>query len=144
MDYVEKELPLLRAEATRVPDERAGQQEQLLFPGVDASMFGKQVKRVSGISVTHIRALVEEVIRRNMDSWSVPEGLVQNLCGHSEKVAADFHTTAQCTNNLKDLLDHIHDHCRMLSGYVPQKKAPRGRSALPGSNRDITSGDASA
>ena len=89
-EYVEHHLPVLQREASRrggpgalaVPNERDGKRESLMFPGWDASTYEKQLKRVSGSTVTDVRALFEEEVKQRKVYFGVPDAVVENFCGH--------------------------------------------------------------
>ena len=133
-DYVDNHLPRLTAEAVRkgqsvaVPNARDGKNEMLMFPGWDASYFGKQVRRVSGASVTDVRALVEEELNQHKEQWQVPDALIENLCGHTMEVTKKHYKTPTYLKNMHSLVERLHDTSMVLWNYQPRKLAPRGRA----------------
>ena len=47
----------------------------------------------------------------------------------SEEVSIEHYKTPTYINNLKRLVEHLHDTSAVLWQYNPQKKAPRGKQA---------------
>ena len=135
-DYVDNHLPRPAAEAIRkgglvsvaVPNARDGKNEMLMFPGWEASYFGKQVRSVSGASVTDVRVLVEEELNQHKEQWKVPDALIEHLCGHTVEVANRFYKTPTYLKNMQSLVERLHDTSAVSWNYKAKKLAPRGRA----------------
>ena len=59
-----------------VPDERAGKDEKLLFPGYASSCFGHHVKRVANLNISKSRSMLESEMERKIVEDDVPKDIL--------------------------------------------------------------------